>query len=294
MELEPLDPRGAAAVLAALDALELRHGVPRIEAAERRRFAAHASGSTAGSSERAAGWTPHAVDGWYLGLHASHGGRVGELGRLDGGPVAAPLAAATAAGAARVWLRGADPTDLEAAVDWTERRRLLVLGRPLAGADTDAVAPPTGLRLAPLADVGGEAVAALLTRAYEAPRRNGLVEADPDAGPWTTERFARVAAVALAAPEDLLLAVDDVGRLVGAHWTGRRAGGVGEVFNVAVDPARGGRGVGAWLLAAGLAHLAALGLREVVLWVDRDNAPARALYARAGFVERGRDVALER
>jgi predicted GNAT family acetyltransferase len=32
----------------------------------------------------------------------------------------------------------------------------------------------------------------------------------------------------------------------------------------------------------------------VVLWVDMANAPARALYARAGFTERGWDVALER
>ena len=294
MELVALDPRGAAAALDALDAHERRDGVPRLEAAERRRLAAHASGAGPVTADRA-GWTPHTVDGWYLGLRTTHGGgAIGEAGRLDGGPVAAPLAAATAAGAGRVWLRGADPADVTAAVGrgWRPRRTLLVLARPLADAAVDTA--PTGLGFARLADVGAAPVAVLLERAYESPRRDGLVEADPGAGPWTAERFDRVASAALSDPEDLLLAIDDAGALVGALWTGRRAGGVGEVFNLAVDPAWGGRGVGAWLLAAGLAHLAGLGMREVILWVDRDNTPARSLYERAGFVERGRDVALER
>ena len=299
MDVVALDARGAAEVLERLAALEHRHGVPRLEAAERRRLAAHASGSAPGrAATDRSGWAPHAIDGWYLGVRARPDGpTVGEAGRLDSGDVTAPLAAAAAAGADRVWLRGAAPADVAAAGDrgWRPQRTLLILARDLAGPGGAAeVAPPEGLRLAPLAAVGAGPVAGLLERAHDGPRRDGLVEADPEAGPWTAERFDRAAAVALADPTDLLLAVDNDGALVGAHWTGRRAAGSGEVFNLAVDPASGGRGIGTWLLAAGLAHLAGLGMHEVVLWVDRDNTPARGLYARAGFVERGRDVALER
>ena len=182
------------------------------------------------------------------------------------------------------------------AAGWHERRRLLILGRDLVdvGADVSGPEAPRGLHLAPLAEVGPAAVARLLDRAYAGPRSAGLVEADADAGPWTAERFTRVAAVALADTADLLLAVDGDGALAGAHWTGRRAGGVGEVFNLAVDPDHIGRGIGAWLLAAGLAHLVRLGHHAAVLWVDHANAPARALYARAGFTELGWDVALAR
>lgn len=295
MELVALDPHGASDVLAALDAHERRQGVPRLEAAERRRLAARASGGgdPAEDPER---WVPHTVGGWYLGLRTPpDGGPVAEAGRLDGGPVTALLDAAASVAAGRLWLRDADPVDVAAAAErgWTTRRTLLVLGRPLTP-DPTAVAPPAGLRLRRLGEVGAGPVAALLMRAYDEPRRTGLVEADPGAGPWTVERFRRVATVSLAAPEDLLVAVDPEGAPVGAHWTGRRAGGMGEVFNLAVDPSWKGRGLGSWLLTAGLMHLSGLGLREVVLWVDRENAPARALYARAGFVERGRDVAIGR
>ena len=288
-----LDPRGAAEVLAVLDRLEAASTVPRIEAAERRRLVARAEGVVA-SPDHA--WTPRLVDGWYLGLRTRTGDAavIGETGRLGDGTVAAPLATADAAGAVRVWLRGGDPDDVTAAdaAGWRVRRALLVLGRDLS--DVAALPAPDGLRLVAAQQVEPAAVAELLDLAYAGPRRDGLVEADPDAGAWTVERFARVAAVALDDPSDLLVAVDDDGRVVGVHWTGRRAGAVGEVFNLAVDPACAGRGVAAWLLGAGLAHLRAAGHREVVLWVDERNAPARALYERAGFAERGRDVALGR
>ena len=288
-----LDAAGAADVLAALDRLEARLGLPRVEAAEQRRLAARAAGIGGGSGDT--GWTPHRIDGWYLGLRPHLGtASVGEAGRLTDGPIAVPLTAAAGAGATRVWLRGAVPADVAAAGEagWHVRRTLLVLGRGLdARLDPPA---PEGMRLAPLADVGPAAVAHLLDRAYEGPVLRGLVEQDPDAGPWTTDRFHRVAATALTDPSDLLLAVDAGGQLAGAHWTSRRAHATGEVFNLAVDPDHGGRGVGAWLLGAGMAHLTRLGLRQVVLWVDEMNIPARTLYARAGLTERGRDVALER
>jgi mycothiol synthase len=84
-------------------------------------------------------------------------------------------------------------------------------------------------------------------------------------------------------------APDDV---VGFHWTkvdpeqrstidpGRPAG---EVYVVGVDPAYQGRGLGGPLTALGLAHLASLGLPEVVLYVDGDNQAAIRTYTATGF-----------
>ena len=44
-----------------------------------------------------------------------------------------------------------------------------------------------------------------------------------------------------------------------------------------------GRGLGKVLTLAGLHHLAALGVEEVLLYVESDNAPAVAVYSRLGF-----------
>lgn len=57
----------------------------------------------------------------------------------------------------------------------------------------------------------------------------------------------------------------------------------GEVYVVGVDPAYQGRGLGRPLTALGLAHLARLGLPEVVLYVDGDNTAAIRTYTGLGF-----------
>ncbi|HEY3697101.1 GNAT family N-acetyltransferase [Phenylobacterium sp.] len=60
-----------------------------------------------------------------------------------------------------------------------------------------------------------------------------------------------------------------------------------EVLTLAVDPAVRGRGVGAALVAASVAAAKAAGATAVFLEVAVDNAPALALYARAGFHKAG-------
>jgi mycothiol synthase len=50
-----------------------------------------------------------------------------------------------------------------------------------------------------------------------------------------------------------------------------------------VHPAYQGRGLGRPVTALGLAHLAALGLPEVVLYVDGDNTAAIRTYTGLGF-----------
>ncbi|NKX43343.1 GNAT family N-acetyltransferase [Roseicyclus persicicus] len=56
-----------------------------------------------------------------------------------------------------------------------------------------------------------------------------------------------------------------------------------EILTLAVDPALQGRGHGTRLVRAILDRAAAAGAEQVFLEVAADNAPALALYARAGF-----------
>jgi ribosomal-protein-alanine N-acetyltransferase len=61
-----------------------------------------------------------------------------------------------------------------------------------------------------------------------------------------------------------------------------------ELLTIAVAPAAQGLGVGSGLLRDIRARLDAAGCTALHLEVAADNAPARALYARADFVETGR------
>ncbi len=83
-------------------------------------------------------------------------------------------------------------------------------------------------------------------------------------------------------------------RLVGFHWTkvedASTANGAGEVYVLGVDPDEAGNGLGSALTAVGLRHLHGRGLRTVLLYVEATNAPALAVYERAGFRPHAVDV----
>jgi [ribosomal protein S18]-alanine N-acetyltransferase len=78
------------------------------------------------------------------------------------------------------------------------------------------------------------------------------------------------------------------GRAVIGFILSRLAAGEAEILSVAIAPQRRGRGFARPLLDLHLRRLAGLGARTVFLEVDEANAPARALYRRAGFYEVGR------
>jgi ribosomal-protein-alanine N-acetyltransferase len=68
----------------------------------------------------------------------------------------------------------------------------------------------------------------------------------------------------------------------------RMAAGEAEILSIAIAPRQRGRGFARPLLDLHLRRLAGLGTRAVFLEVDDSNAPARALYRRAGFRDVGR------
>lgn len=90
-------------------------------------------------------------------------------------------------------------------------------------------------------------------------------------------------------PAGLLVAVEG-DRMLGFHWTKRHSPELGEVYVVGIDPAAQGRGLGKILTLAGLHHLADGGAREVLLYVESDNAPAIAVYSGLGFAHAPHDT----
>jgi len=83
-------------------------------------------------------------------------------------------------------------------------------------------------------------------------------------------------------PAGLLVGTDGK-RMLGFHWTKQHSPALGEVYVVGIDPAAQGRGLGKLLTLAGLHHLAGLGVHEVLLYVESDNAAAVAVYSGLGF-----------
>ncbi|GLZ38394.1 mycothiol synthase [Actinokineospora sp. NBRC 105648] len=137
----------------------------------------------------------------------------------------------------------------------------------------------------------------VLVRTFEPGRDEAaLVEVNKRAFDWHPEQGALTVADVEAAeaepwfdPAGLFLAVEG-DRVVGFHWTKVHPDGVGEVYVVGVDPTAQGGGLGKALTLAGLAHLRSLGLAEVILYVESDNAPAVAVYTRLGFTRSAVDV----
>lgn len=178
------------------------------------------------------------------------------------------------AGALTAWSHGNHPAAARLARShgWDRVRDLWVMRRP-ASVPLPAPATPSGVTIRSYRD----------SDAADVVRVNAAAFADhPEQGAMDLDNLARRMAEPWFDPAGLLVAEDDTGML-GFHWTKQHDAGRGEVYVVGVAPHAQGRGLGKVLTLAGLHHLAGLGVDEVLLYVESDNAPAVAVYSGLGF-----------
>ncbi|WP_306231841.1 mycothiol synthase [Agrococcus beijingensis] len=93
-------------------------------------------------------------------------------------------------------------------------------------------------------------------------------------------------------PANLVVLPGD-GGLDGFAWVKPDAdsgGAVAELYVLGVSPARQGAGIGRRMLEAAFVRMRASGATTAHLYVEGDNAPALALYERAGFAQWAIDV----
>ena len=127
----------------------------------------------------------------------------------------------------------------------------------------------------------------------------------PEQGTWTLEDLQVRMSEKWFDPEGFLLAsrVTDSGeKLVGFHWTKIHGGAkrndagahdhseIGEVYVLGVAPAERGTGLSRALTVRGLDYLRRQGLSAAMLYVDADNAAAKALYENLEFAHWDTDV----
>ncbi|MGH7604071.1 MAG: GNAT family N-acetyltransferase [Gemmatimonadaceae bacterium] len=94
----------------------------------------------------------------------------------------------------------------------------------------------------------------------------------------------------LGNPDVIVLVAERDGQVLGYTYAGVEGtdymalrGPAGAVYDIVVDPANRGRGIGTLLLEATLAALKARGVPRVVLSTAEGNESAQRLFARLGF-----------
>ncbi|HEU5455755.1 MAG TPA: mycothiol synthase [Nocardioides sp.] len=185
-------------------------------------------------------------------------------------------------GGLRAWSHADHPgaARLAATHGFDRVRELWVMRRPAATPLPDLV-PPGGVAIRGYRPADDE----------ELLRVNAAAFADhPEQGAMDAANLAARMSEPWFDPDGLLVAEDRDGSLLGFHWTKQHSPELGEVYVVAIAPEAQGRGLGKVLTLAGLHHLAGLGVAEVLLYVESDNAPAIAVYSRLGFGHAARDT----
>ena len=110
------------------------------------------------------------------------------------------------------------------------------------------------------------------------------------ASPSTPKGYANYLGPQLEEPDVVVLVAESEGEVIGYTYAGVEGwdymalrGPAGALYDIVVDPARRGQGVGRQLLDATLAMLAERGAPRVVLSTAEQNEPAQRLFASAGF-----------
>lgn len=110
------------------------------------------------------------------------------------------------------------------------------------------------------------------------------------ATPRTEQGYGSFLGTQLEVPDVIVLVAERDGEVLGYSYAGLEGfdymalrGPAGALYDIVVDPAHRGHGVGGMLLDATLAALADRGAPRVVLSTAERNEPAQRLFARAGF-----------
>ena len=179
------------------------------------------------------------------------------------------------------WSHGDHPAAARLAANhgWDRVRDLWVMRRPTS-VPLPALSVPAGVTIRGYRDEDAASVVAVNAAAFAH---------HPEQGAMDLDNLARRMAEPWFDPAGLLVAEDSSG-ILGFHWTKQHDARHGEVYVVGIAPAAQGRGLGKLLTLAGLHHLAGLGVDEVLLYVESDNAPAVALYSGLGFAHADADT----
>jgi mycothiol synthase len=192
----------------------------------------------------------------------------------------------------RLWAHGRNSVAAQAATQagWQPVRTLLQLRRSLTDIDDIrdiALAEPRlpdGVSIRTFRpEFDSDAWLAVNARAFAS---------HPEQGRWSRADLDDRIAAPWFDPAGFLLAVR-ADQLLGYHWTKVHTDTpepMGEVYVLGVDPAAQGLKLGKALLGAGLRYLHERGLGTVLLYVEADNNPARALYEGLGFTVFARDI----
>src|SRR4051794_20109200 len=185
----------------------------------------------------------------------------------------------------RWWITDPDSAAEDAAGEagLVETRRLFQMRRPLP--------------LDPLPDV-------IETRAFDPDRdvdawlaiNNAAFSWHPEQGHWTAAMLEARMSEPWFDPEGFRIADVD-GAMAGFCWTKVHADqdpALGEIYVVAIDPARRGTGLGSAMTVAGLDWLWTERRTPIgMLYVEHDNHAALAVYGRLGFAVESAEVAYE-
>jgi mycothiol synthase len=199
----------------------------------------------------------------------------------------------------RFWAHGDLPAAraMAAARGYVRARVLLQMRRDLGGVDPDPrPVLPDGTHVEAFRPGRDEAAwLRVNARAFAS---------HPEQGRWTAEDLRLREQEPWFDPAGFLMAWRGEpgagGTLLGSHWTKVHPPGdvgdepIGEIYVLGIDPDAQGLRLGRALTDLGLAHLRSRGLREVLLYVEEDNAAAVGLYERSGFRRHSVDVSWKR
>lgn len=228
------------------------------------------------------------IDGWVTpaGFALRRGGEldlaVAPAARRHGVGRRLAVQATAEPGELTAWSHGDHPgaRRLAEELGLARERELLVLRRPTV-VPLPAAEPPEGVRIRDFGSADADALLEVNAAAFASHPEQGALDAaglaQRMAEPWFD-------------PAGLLLAVDTAGDLLAFHWTKQHDAETGEVYVVGVSPQAQGRGLGRVVTLAGLHHLAARGVKEVLLYVEADNVAARRLYDGIGFTHAAADT----